>query len=198
MISLLAYDTTSIHTLASHWVYCSGLLVKVSNIQTPEFRSKWRCLCLWSPSNPTKAPPHLLRSLQSYQDPSTPTEVSPILPRPLHTYWGPSTPTGPSLVPRPSPAPFSWPHTWPLNRPEKWEKAWYIFYVIKPQGELNHDVCGLSFSNYGNVPTRYCTFLWVLPWTNGSGFLVSYCCLLWYRGGPPEASGTDPLVVLLL
>ena len=32
-----------------------------------------------------------------------------------------------SLVPRPSPAPFSWPHTWPLNHPEKQEKALYIF-----------------------------------------------------------------------
>jgi len=40
-----------------------------------------------------------------------------------------------------------------LNRPEKREKAWYI-YVIKPQGGLDHDVCGLGFSNYGNVPTR--------------------------------------------
>jgi len=66
----------------------------------------------------------------------------------LHSY--PLT----SLVPRPSPAPFSWPHTWPLNCPEKREKAWYIFYVIKSQGGLNHDVCGLGFSNYGNVPTR--------------------------------------------
>jgi len=36
------------------------------------------------------------------------------------------------------------------------------------------------------------------PRTNGSGFLVSYCWLLWYRGGPPEVSGTDPLIVLLL
>jgi len=41
-----------------------------------------------------------------------------------------------------------------LNCPEKREKAWYIFYVIKPQGGLNHDVCGLGFSNYGNVPMR--------------------------------------------
>jgi len=39
-----------------------------------------------------------------------------------------------------------------LNSLEKWEKAWYDFYVIKPQGGLNHDVCGLGFSNYGNVP----------------------------------------------
>jgi len=39
-----------------------------------------------------------------------------------------------------------------LNRPEKREKAWYIFYVIKPQGGLEHDVCGLGCSNYGNVP----------------------------------------------
>ena len=59
-----------------------------------------------------------------------------------------------SLIPRPSPALFSWPHMWPLNCPEKREKAWYIFYVIKPQGGLNHDVCGLGFSNYGNVPMR--------------------------------------------
>ena len=46
-----------------------------------------------------------------------------------------------------------------------------------------------------------CTFLRVLlrsPQTNGSGFLVSYCWLLRYRGGPQEASGTDPLVVVLL
>ena len=41
-----------------------------------------------------------------------------------------------------------------MNRPEKWEKAWYNFYVIKPQDGLNHDVSGLGFSNYGNVPTR--------------------------------------------
>jgi len=46
-----------------------------------------------------------------------------------------------------------------LNRPEKREKAWYNFYVIKPQGTryvggLDHDVCGLGFSNNGNVPTR--------------------------------------------
>jgi len=44
-----------------------------------------------------------------------------------------------------------------LNRLE----AWYIFYVIKLQGGLDHDiklqggldhdVCGLGFSNYGNV-----------------------------------------------
>jgi len=59
-----------------------------------------------------------------------------------------------SLLPRPSPTPFSWPHMWSLNRPEKWEKAWYIFYIIKLQGGLDHDGCGLSFSNYGNVPTR--------------------------------------------
>ena len=40
--------------------------------------------------------------------------------------------------------------------------AWYIFYVIKPQGTgiyhagsgLDHDVCGLGFSNHGNVPTH--------------------------------------------
>jgi len=51
-------------------------------------------------------------------------------------------------VPRPSPAPFS------LNCLEKWEKAWYIFYIIKPQGGLDRDVCGLGFSNYGNVPTH--------------------------------------------
>jgi len=25
-------------------------------------------------------------------------------------------------------------------------------YVIKPQCGLDHDVCGLCFSNYGNVP----------------------------------------------
>ena len=37
--------------------------------------------------------------------------------------------------------------------PEKQEKTWYIFYVIKPQGGLDRDVCGLGFSNYGNVPT---------------------------------------------
>jgi len=36
------------------------------------------------------------------------------------------------------------------------------------------------------------------PQTNGSSFLVSYCWLLRYRGGPPEVSGMDPLVVLLL
>ena len=41
-----------------------------------------------------------------------------------------------------------------LNRPEKWEKAWYIFYVIKPQGGLDHEICGVCFSNYGNVPTH--------------------------------------------
>jgi len=41
-----------------------------------------------------------------------------------------------------------------LNPSEKREKAWYIFYVIKPQGGLDHDVCGLGFSNYGNVPTH--------------------------------------------
>ena len=33
---------------------------------------------------------------------------------------------------------------------------------------------------------------------NSSGFLVSYCWLLLYRGGPLEVSGTDLLVVLLL
>ena len=27
-------------------------------------------------------------------------------------------------------------------------------YVIKPQGGLDHDVCGLGFSNNGNVPTH--------------------------------------------
>ena len=108
---------------------------------------------------------------------------------------------GNSLVPRPSPAPFSWPHTWPLNHPEKREKALYNFYIIKPQGGLDQDVCGLGFSNYGNVPTHINASLWVLPrspQTNGSGFLVSYCWLLRYRGGPPEASDMDPLVVLLL
>ena len=42
---------------------------------------------------------------------------------------------------------------WPLKHPEKREKAWYNFYIIKPQGGLDHDVCGLGFSNYGNVPT---------------------------------------------
>jgi len=26
-----------------------------------------------------------------------------------------------------------------LNRQEKQEKAWYIFYVIKPQGGLDHE-----------------------------------------------------------
>jgi len=41
-----------------------------------------------------------------------------------------------------------------LNHPEKREKAWYNFYVIKPQGGLDHEVCGLGFSNYGNVPTH--------------------------------------------
>ena len=41
-----------------------------------------------------------------------------------------------------------------MNRPEKWEKAWYNFYVIKSQGGLDHDVCGLGLSNYGNVPTH--------------------------------------------
>jgi len=39
-----------------------------------------------------------------------------------------------------------------MKGPEKWEKAWYNFYIIKPQGGLNDDVCGLGFSNYGNVP----------------------------------------------
>ena len=63
----------------------------------------------------------------------------------------------PSLVPRPSPAPFSWLHTWPLNRLEKREKAWYVFYIIKPQGGLDHDVGGLNFSNYGNVPMHHVT-----------------------------------------
>jgi len=58
-------------------------------------------------------------------------------------------------------------------------------------------ICGLGFSNM----TRYCMFLQALlrgPGTNGSGFLVSYCWLLRYRGRPPKASGTDPLVALLL
>ena len=36
----------------------------------------------------------------------------------------------------------------------KREKAWYNFYVIKPQVGLDHDVCGLGFSNHGNVPTH--------------------------------------------
>jgi len=27
-----------------------------------------------------------------------------------------------------------------LNCPEKWEKAWYIFYIIKPQGGLDNDM----------------------------------------------------------
>jgi len=52
-----------------------------------------------------------------------------------------------SLVPRPSPAPFSWLHTGPLNHPEKRQKVWYIFYVIKPQG-------GLGYINYGSMPMR--------------------------------------------
>lgn len=39
------------------------------------------------------------------------------------------TDVAPNLIPRPSPAQFSWPHTWPLNCSEKREKAWYIFYV---------------------------------------------------------------------
>ena len=50
-------------------------------------------------------------------------------------------------------------------------------------------------------PRCYCTFLRVLlrsPQTNGSGLHVSYCWLLRYCGGPSEASGTDPLIVLLL
>jgi len=62
-------------------------------------------------------------------------------------------------------------------------------------------VCGLGFSNYGNIALTLYNNLHVLPeksTTNSSGFLVSYCWLLRYRGGPPEASGTDPLVVLLL
>jgi len=94
-----------------------------------------------------------------------------------------------------------------LNRPEKQEKAWYIFYmyVIKPQGGLDHDVCGLGFSKYGNVPThviaRFCgtgrDYI-IYGTTKGSGYLVSYCWLLRYRGGPPEASGMDPFVVQLL
>jgi len=41
-----------------------------------------------------------------------------------------------------------------MNCPEKREKAWYNYYIIKPQGGLDHDICGLCFSNYGNVPTR--------------------------------------------
>ena len=41
-----------------------------------------------------------------------------------------------------------------MNRTEKREKAWYIYYVIKPQGGHDRDVCGLGISNYGNVPTR--------------------------------------------
>ena len=64
---------------------------------------------------------------------------------------------------------------------------------------LNHDVCGLDFSNYANVPT----LLHILASTtekstNGSGFLVSYCWLLQHHGGPLEVSDMDPLVVLLL
>jgi len=31
----------------------------------------------------------------------------------------------------------------------KKEKAWYNSYVIKPQGGLNHDICGLGFNNWG-------------------------------------------------
>ena len=40
--------------------------------------------------------------------------------------------------------------------------AWYIFYIIKPQGGLDHDVCGLGFSNYnyGNVPTHIIARSW--------------------------------------
>jgi len=40
-----------------------------------------------------------------------------------------------------------------LKGQEEWEKAWYNFYIIKLQGGLDDDVCGLSFSNYGNMPT---------------------------------------------
>ena len=60
-----------------------------------------------------------------------------------------------SLVPRPSPTLFSWPHTWPLNRPEKRERRPGISSTSSNmQGGLDHDGCGLSFSNYGNVPTH--------------------------------------------
>jgi len=47
------------------------------------------------------------------------------------------------------------------------------------------------------MATCPCTFLQVLlrsPRTNGSSFLVSYCWLVRYRGGPPDASGTDHAV----
>jgi len=40
-----------------------------------------------------------------------------------------------------------------LKGQEEWEKAWYNFYIIKPQGGVDDDVCGLGFSNYGKVPT---------------------------------------------
>jgi len=49
-----------------------------------------------------------------------------------------------SLIPRPSPVPFSWPHTWPLNRPEKREKAWYNFYIIKLQGRWTWSWCNVD------------------------------------------------------
>jgi len=82
----------------------------------------------------------------------------------LQSHWSVQSSVSCSLVPRPSPAPFSWSHTWPQNCPEKRKKAWYIFYVIKPQGGHDQDVCGLSFSNYGNVPThitaRPCEYYW--------------------------------------
>jgi len=51
-----------------------------------------------------------------------------------------------------------------LNHLDKWEKAWNNSFVIKLQGELNHDVSGLGFSNYGNIPTHVITISY------------EYCC----------------------
>jgi len=50
-----------------------------------------------------------------------------------------------SLVPRLPSTLSSWLYTWPLNRPEKWEKAWYNSYMFKPQGGVDHAVMWTLF-----------------------------------------------------
>ena len=37
---------------------------------------------------------------------------------------------------------------------ENWEKAWYHSHVIKLHGGLDHDIHGLTSSNFGNMHTR--------------------------------------------
>ena len=60
-----------------------------------------------------------------------------------------------SLIPRPSPAPSLQLHTWPLNQAgEGLVPLLDMQSNCKVLGGLDHDACGLSFSNYCNSGAR--------------------------------------------